>query len=88
MLREILQNVHERDPDLAGRRELPRVIPVAPHAAVATARPVHRLGDANHEALHAADEAGRRVGFDHQVDVVLLCTARPGATVRPRPRAG
>ena len=72
MFRDVAQHIDECGPDLARRGEPPRVIAITPATPVPFARPVHRLGDANHQALHPTHEECRRVRFDQQVHVVLL----------------
>jgi len=72
MLPEVVEHVHEGRADLARRSEKSRVIPVAPDTSATTEGSIHRLGDADGEALHAAREQCRAVGFRDEVQMICL----------------
>jgi hypothetical protein len=84
MLAPVLQDVDERMPYFARRRERAHVVSVRPDGPVAAEHPVDRLGDANPEALNAAPERIGRVRFQEEMDVVSLDTVVEQAEPVPR----
>ena len=84
MLAPVLQDVDERMPYFARRRERAHVVSVRPDGPVAAEHPVDRLGDANREALNAAPERIGRVRFQEEMDVVSLDTVVEQAEPVPR----
>ncbi len=83
----VLEHVDQSIPDRARRRERAGMVSLGPHRPPPAQHTVHGLGDANGEALQAADETAVRVGFDDQVHVIGLDGEgeHPKATTR---RAG
>ena len=72
MLPNILEDVHECIPDLAGSPECARVVAVRKDLSAAAGGAIDQLRNANGEALQTAAQCGRTVGFDEQIDVIPL----------------
>jgi hypothetical protein len=76
VLSEIVEHVDEGVAHLTRRAEHTRVVAVAPDAASATERAIHRLCDTNCEPLDTADEPRRLVCFYNQMQMVSLNAER------------
>src|SRR5262245_29837591 len=72
MLPPVLQDVHERMPDLTRRRQLAGVVSVVPHLPAAAEQAIDRLRDADRQPLDTAAQRGQPVAFEDQVDVIAL----------------
>ena len=72
MFAKVEQHVDQSVPDLARRREGPRVITATPDGAAAVVRAVEGAGGAAGQALNAAAQARARGGFDHEMKVIGL----------------
>jgi hypothetical protein len=77
-------DVDERMAYRPGRGQRPRVEAVAPDPAAPAERAIHRTGDADGEAAHAAREARTVVGLDQQVEMAVLRGELDDAEARVR----
>jgi len=72
MLAAVHQYVDERVADRARRGERAGMKPVPPHGSAAAERAVDRPRDADGEAPHPAAQSPRIIGFDDEMEMVVL----------------
>ena len=72
MLPNVVENVHESVPYLAGLAQQVRVVSVGPYATMASEDAIHRLREPDRQAAYAVHEPHRLVRFHQQVQMVGL----------------
>ncbi len=72
MMSGVVKEIHERRPDLAGRRERSRVETVGEDGAAALPQSVECARDADEQPLHAARERSPVAGLGEQVEMIRL----------------
>jgi hypothetical protein len=72
MLPKVLEDVHQRIPNLARRTQQTSMIAPVPHPPATPQHAVDRSGHANREALHTAGEPCWRICLHQQVEMIGL----------------
>jgi hypothetical protein len=72
MFLPILENVDESRPDFARGAQRPGVITICPHGASPRQDAIDPACEANLEGRNSAGKAIRVVGFDDDVDMIIL----------------
>jgi hypothetical protein len=76
-------HIDEAVANLARRDQRATVMAIAKELSVTALQPVHLLRDAREEKLHRTRSAGTFVGFDHEVQVIVLDRVVKNADTAP-----
>jgi hypothetical protein len=79
----VVEYIHKGSSDFAWGFELPSMVAVGEHGALARKRAVGGAGKPNQKALHAAGKAVAVVALDEEVNVIALDAVLDETTAKP-----